>query len=94
MPEFWVNSASTLGIALLAFPALKLNKLKRRQAAALANLSASQDRNDDLLAAVAQLGVNKRGHQVATWSAWDQVCLHLGYALLLGSNILRLLLLS
>ena len=89
--EWWLNLGTTAGIAILAVPVWSLNDRKRKLQEirdALPEQPASfKDKVQHILA-------EKRGRDVADWRRIDDLCLKIGYALLLGSSVLRLLILG
>lgn len=84
---WWLNLAAFLGIMVLAVPVWSLNLRKKKLAQIEAALPADPD---SFRAQVRDILKGKRARQVAEWRRVDEVCLWLGYALLLGSAFLRL----
>ncbi len=85
--HWWLNFATMIGIALLAIPAWSLNfrkkKLQQIKDALPEEPAAFKDRVQSVLK-------DKRERQVADWRRIDEVCLILGYALVLASSLIRL----
>jgi hypothetical protein len=87
--HWWLNLASAAGIAVLAVPAWSLNVRKKRLQEIREALPEAPARFRDRVRAILR---DKRGREVADWRPIDERCLALGYLLLLGSAVLRLLL--
>ena len=89
--RWWLDLASFAGIAVLSVPVWSLNfrkkRLRRIRAADRAGGSAEAFRNS-----VRAILRERRSQDVAEWRRLDELCLALGYVLLLGSAGLRLIL--
>lgn len=87
---WWLNVASLAGIATLSVPVWSLNKRKRRLLAIKQADHTAKDANDFRKRTRAIL-VSKQKKNIEDWRSIDQTCLMIGYALLLGSALLRVL---
>ncbi|MCB2054852.1 MAG: hypothetical protein KDE35_11500 [Geminicoccaceae bacterium] len=89
--RWWLDCAAFAGILVLAVPTWSLNlrkkKLQHIRDAARESPSAGAFR--DQVRAILSI---KRERDVGAWRRIDEVCLTVGYLLLLGSAALRLLL--
>ncbi len=86
--EWWLNLMAGLGILILAVPVWQLNRRKKKL---------TQIRSADLTAVdnaafrgrVRDILLTKREREAADWRRIDEACLIAGYALLLGTAVLR-----
>ncbi|SIS76910.1 hypothetical protein SAMN05421759_103127 [Roseivivax lentus] len=85
--HWWLNLAAASGIAVLAVPAWSLNSRKKKLQAVQDALPQTPETFRDSVKGI--LG-DKWRRDVAAWRRIDEVCLALGYLLLLGSAVLRL----
>jgi hypothetical protein len=85
-----LHVASFFGILILAVPVWSLNWRKKR----LQQIREATDATDgasDLRAKIRAILKDRRERDVADWRRADEICLWLGYALLLGSAAIRAL---
>ncbi|WP_323796752.1 hypothetical protein [Nisaea sp.] len=85
--QWWLNLMSLVGIAVLAVPVWSLNfrrkKLQKVQDALSHDPASFRNEVKDIL-------LDKGNRDITTWRPVDEVCLIVGYLLLLGSSVLRL----
>ena len=85
--RWWLDLATLAGIAILAVPVWSLNlrkkKLKQIRDALPAEPVTFKDRVKSILK-------DKHNRDVTDWRQIDEICLAVGYALLLGGALLRL----
>ena len=85
--RWWLDLGTLTGIAILAVPVWSLNfrkkKLKEVRDALPAEPVTFKDRVKSILK-------DKHNRDVTDWRRVDEVCLTVGYLLLLGSAVLRL----
>ena len=87
--QWWLNFATFAGIAALAIPVWDLNARKRRlHDIRQADSEATSD--NDFRERTRQILFEKQRQDVEGWRRRDQVCLAIGYVLLLGAAFLRL----
>ena len=86
--EWYLNLAAALGILVLSIPIWQLNRNKK----ILQRLRDAMKIKDqsDFRAEVGQIAQEKQSDEIASWKLWHELCLWLGYALLMGSAGLRL----
>ncbi|WP_298842268.1 hypothetical protein [uncultured Roseobacter sp.] len=86
-----LNTASALGIGLLAVPAFSLNFNKKTLTRIEALVRSRRDQGDSsALDVIAQELEQDAAVRVASWRRADELCLRIGYGLLLGSAVLRI----
>jgi hypothetical protein len=90
-PEWWLNLASFLGVAVLAGPVWSLNFRKKRLQQ-IRDLEAAGGSAEAFRGRIRAILRSKRERDVADWRRVDEFCLAGGYLLVLGSAGLRLLL--
>ncbi|MEO3416154.1 hypothetical protein AAFO92_15995 [Roseovarius sp. CAU 1744] len=79
-----------LGIAILSVPTLSLNKRKKKLQQASDILERATKRNtDDAFNQLIEEVQEARGALAGQWRRVDEICLFVGYFLLLGSSLLR-----
>lgn len=92
--EFLLSFASAAGIAILAVPALSLNLRKKtlnRITGIVARRKPGEDASAlDIIANELEASASQKANR---WRRVDEICLYVGYLLLLGSTSLRVLLL-
>lgn len=92
-PELLLNIASAAGIAVLAVPAFSLNFRKKTLARITRVVNRRKPGEDksalDIIAEELESDANQRANR---WRRVDELCLVIGYLLLLGSSILRVIL--
>lgn len=85
--HWWLDLATLAGIAIPAVPVWSLNfrkkKLKQIRDALPAEPTTFKDRVKSILK-------HKHNRDVTDWRQIDEICLTVGYLLLLGSALLRL----
>ena len=85
--RWWLDLATFAGIAILAVPVWSLNfrkkALKQIRDALPAEPATFKDRVKSILK-------DKHNRDVTDWRQVDEICLTVGYLLLLGSAVLRL----
>ncbi len=88
---WWQNAAAFAGIAVLAVPVLSLNRRKKRLQR-LRDIVAQRGESGDrrALDRVGEALGRARERDVALWRRADEICLFLGYFLVLGSAGSRL----
>lgn len=86
---WWLNLATFSGILILAVPVLSLNA-RRRNLHRVKTTDETAASDSDFRKQVRVILSNKYKDSVERWRGIDQVCLMLGYFLLLGSSFLRL----
>ena len=86
--QWWLNFGSFLGIAILAVPAWSLNFRKKKLRAIKAVMS---DEPVTFKAKVGKIIEHKMDDDISSWRRIDEICLAVGYILLLGSSAMRLL---
>lgn len=87
---WWLSLATCLGIAILAVPVWSLNARKRdRHMIQAADRSARNDSDFRLRTRKILLGRHDR--QVNDWRRRDEICLLVGYTLVLGSALMRVI---
>ena len=92
LPEivnWWLNLAAMLGIAVLSVPAWSLNSRKKKLQAVQAGRPGTERAFRDR---VKRIVFEKRTLDVSQWRRIDEICLAVGYLLLLGSAVARLFL--
>jgi len=85
---WWLNLGTFLGIAILAVPVWDLNVRKRK----LHQVQQAEDQaadDSDFRARARAILSEKHKKNVAGWRARDQICLIVGYLLLLGASAAR-----
>ena len=88
---WWLNLATFLGIAILAVPVWSLNTRKRKlHQVRQADADAGSD--SDFRTRTRRILSDKHRKNVEDWRGIDQICLIVGYALLLGAALLRVIL--
>jgi hypothetical protein len=85
--HWWLNLASTLGVAVLAVPTWSLNRRKKRLQAVRRALPETPVTFKDRVRGILE---DRRNREVSDWRPIDELCLIAGYGLLLGSSVLRL----
>ncbi len=85
--NWWLNLATALGIAVLAVPVWSLNMRKKKLQQVRDALPAEPKAFKDRVRAIL---VDRHNRDVADWRRIDEVCLYVGYGLLLGSAAARL----
>ncbi len=85
--HWWLDLASALGILILAVPVWSLNLRKKRLQAVRDALPLDPQSFRDRVQRIVH---DKRNRDVADWRRIDEVCLVLGYLLLLGAAMIRL----
>jgi hypothetical protein len=86
-----LNLATFLGIAILAVPVWSLNTRKRKlHQVRQADSDAKSD--SDFRTKTRGILADKHKKNVEDWRRIDQICLIVGYALLLGAALLRVIL--
>ncbi|WP_375228135.1 hypothetical protein [Roseobacter sp. S98] len=89
-PTF-LNAAGALGIGLLAVPAFSLNFNKKTLARIEDLVQSRREQGDSsALDVIAQELEQDAAFRVARWRRADEICLKVGYGLLLGSAVLRI----
>ena len=84
--HWWLNLASTVGIAVLAVPTWSLNSRKKKkkiQESLPKDPVTFRDHVKGILK-------DKWERDISDWRRIDEVCLVVGYLLLLGSSLFRL----
>ncbi len=82
---WWLNLATFSGILILAVPVLSLNARKRNlHRVKTTDETAAND--SDFRKQMRDILSDKQKDSVETWRGIDQICLLLGYILLLGSS--------
>ncbi len=86
-----LNTATALGIAILAVPVLALNT-RKKSLAQISNIVANRKAGEDksALDKVAQNLEETAATRANRWRRADEICLYVGYVLLLGSSIARI----
>ncbi len=86
-----LNVATALGIAILAVPVLALNA-RRKSLAQISDIVAARKAGDDksALDKVAQNLEENAATRANRWRRADEICLYVGYVLLLGASIVRI----
>lgn len=91
--EFLLSLASAAGIAILAVPAFSLNLRKKtlnRITGIVARRKPGQDASAlDIIARELEDSASQKANR---WRRVDEICLYVGYLLLLGSTSLRVVL--
>lgn len=85
--HWWLNLSSFFGILILAVPAWSLN-FRRKKLKEIKD--ALPEAPDTFREKVRSILKDKRERDVSDWRPIDELCLILGYLLLLGSAIIRL----
>lgn len=85
--HWWLNLATMIGIAILAFPVWSLNNRKKKLQEVRDALPQEPKAFKDKVKTIL---VTKRDQDVADWRPIDERCLWIGYVCLLGSAIIRL----
>lgn len=85
--HWWLNLASTAGIAVLAIPVWSLNQRKKKLQEIRDALPREAATFKDHVKTILK---DKRNREVSDWSPVDERCLVIGYLLLLGSSVIRL----
>ncbi len=86
-----LNLATFIGIAILAVPVWSLNTRKRKlHQVRQADADAKSD--SDFRTKTRGILADKHKKNVEDWRRIDQICLIVGYALLLGAALLRVIL--
>ena len=85
-----LNIATALGIAILAVPVLALNA-RRKSLAQISDIVANRKTGEDksALDKVAENLEETAAKRANRWRRADEICLYVGYVLLLGAAILR-----
>jgi len=87
----FLNIATFFGIAILAVPTISLNKRKKSLQQANEILDrASQRTSKDPFAEILSEVQDARGTLAGQWRRIDEICLVIGYFLLLGSSFARI----
>lgn len=92
MPDmaWWLDLATFLGIAVLAVPVWSLD-LRKQRLARVADAERTATSDSAFRKAAREILTEKHRDNVARWRPLDRACLLVGYALLLGAALLRLL---
>lgn len=85
--HWWLNLTALIGIAILAVPTWSLNRRKKRLQAVRDALPQEPKTFRD---SVKGILTDKRNKEVSDWRWIDEICLIVGYLLLLGSSFARL----
>lgn len=85
--HWYLNLASAAGIAILAIPVWSLNYRKKKLKAIT---DALPEKPETFKEKVRKIAHDKWGRAVSDWRGIDEICLWIGYVLLLGSAIARL----
>ncbi len=92
IPEAALNWSSLIGMLLLAYPALSLDRRKRDLDRVERILEARDEAaRGSLLAQLGRDVQRRRGSALARWRALDRVCLYGGYIFLLVPLLVRAL---
>ncbi|MBB5722829.1 hypothetical protein FHS72_002459 [Loktanella ponticola] len=86
-----LNIASTLGIAILAVPTFSMN-LRKKTLSRIEGITQRQS-HDGRQSALSDIAKELRQNaetRVSNWRLIDDICLRIGYFLLLGSAIIRI----
>ena len=87
--QWWLNLASFFGIAILSVPVWSLN-FRRKRLQALRDADGANVTDADYRSKARAILIGRHEQHVANWRRIDEICLGVGYALLLGSAALRL----
>lgn len=85
-----LNIATALGIAVLAVPVLALNK-RKKSLAQISDIVAERKTGEEK-SALNRIAANLEENAATRANRWrraDEICLYLGYVLLLGASVLR-----
>ena len=88
---WWLNLATFIGIAVLAVPVWSLNTRKRKLHQ-VRQTDADAKSDSDFRTKTRGILADKHRKNVEDWRGIDQICLVVGYALLLGAALLRVVL--
>jgi len=86
--DWWLNLATFAGIAILAIPVWDLN-LRKRRLHRVRQADKEAENDSDFRALTRRILFEKHKKNVEDWRRRDQVCLLLGYCLLLGAAATR-----
>lgn len=86
---WWLNCFSFLGILVLSVPTWSLN-FRRKKLQKIKDADKNDSSGNNFRSKVRAISRRKREEGVAEWRRVDQVCLFVGYLLLLGSSASRL----
>lgn len=88
--DFWLNFASAVGIGILSVPAFSLN-IRKKTLARIDSLVRRRKEKGDVgaLSAIAAELEAEASHRANRWRWSDEICLFIGYFLLLGSATYR-----
>lgn len=91
--ELLLNIASAVGIGFLSVPAFSLN-FRKKSLARIASIVGRRMPGEEkkALDTIAQELEAEATQKANTWRRADEVCLFIGYVLLLGASVLRVLL--
>ncbi|MEH6523581.1 MAG: hypothetical protein V7775_20480 [Sulfitobacter sp.] len=86
-----MNIATFFGIAILAVPTLSLNKRKKslQQANGILDRALQRTADDPFNEVISEVQ-EARGTLAGQWRRIDEICLFIGYFLLLGSSFARI----
>ncbi len=86
-----LNFATALGIAILAVPVLALNT-RKKSLAQISDIVANRKTGEDKTALdkIAENLEDTAAKRANRWRRADEVCLYVGYLLLLGASIARI----
>ncbi|MCR9112546.1 MAG: hypothetical protein NXH84_04690 [Rhodobacteraceae bacterium] len=87
---FWQNALTFAGVASLSVPALSLNRRKKNLARLKAILTRRRDQ-DTAADRAARRKSEEEANALSDWRLIDEACLYLGYALIFGASVWRLL---
>jgi hypothetical protein len=85
--RWWLDLATLAGIAILAVPVWSLNFRKKKLQEIRRSLPAEPQTFKHRVRSILS---DKRNRDVTDWRQIDEICLTVGYLLLLGSALLRL----
>jgi hypothetical protein len=85
--RWWLDLATLAGIAILAVPVWSLNFRKKKLQEIRRSLPAQPTTFKDRVKSILK---DKHNRDVTDWRQVDEVCLMIGYLLLLGSAVFRL----
>jgi len=86
--HWWLNLGTALGIAVLAIPVWSLNFKKKRLQQVRVALPEEPSTFRERIKGILR---DKHNRDVADWRRLDEICLWVGYGLLLGSSLARLI---
>lgn len=84
----WLNLATFLGIAILAVPTWSLN-VRKKKLQLIRDADSTNPDAGNFRSRVRAILRDKRERDVSDWRRRDEICLMIGYLLVLGSAAIR-----